>query len=99
MKDISRFYALFEKLLDEDSLFIDPSVGFDSICRMIGAPRRKLDSYIYKELGMHGDSVIACYRAQWYASIIAKYGKSFRKNYYLCPIRPIAGKLRTETKQ
>ena len=88
MKDISRFYFLFEKLLDEDFVFIDPSVNFRSLCRMIGAPGKKLDSYIYNELGMNGDAVIACYRAQWYASIIEKYGKSFRKNYYLCPIRP-----------
>ena len=63
MKDILHFYSLFGRLLDKDLIYIDPSVDFRSICKMIGAPEAKLDSFIYKELGMDGDAVIARYRA------------------------------------
>lgn len=63
MKDILHFYSLFGQLLDEDLIYIDPSVDFRSICKMIGAPEAELDSYIYEELGLDGDAVIARYRA------------------------------------
>ena len=78
MKDIFHFYALFEKLLDEEYLFIHPSVDFRSICRAIRAPRRRLDKYIYSELGMGGDEVIRTYRRWWERGLQSKYGKSFR---------------------
>lgn len=99
MEDIIRFYHIFERLLDEDFIFVDPSVDFRSLCLAIGAPADKLDSYIFSEIGLSGDSVIDHYRAIWLDSIVAKYGVSFQKNYYLCPIRPTAYGQRTETKQ
>ena len=78
MKKIFHFYSLFGKLLDEDFLFVDPSVDFRWICRALGAPRRKLDKYIYSELGMGGDEVISAYRSQWERRLQSKYGISFR---------------------
>lgn len=80
MKDILHYYSLFERLLEEGLVLADPSADFSSICAMIGAPEEKLDSFIFEELGMDGDAVIARYRAL------------SKKNYYLCPIRPSAGK-------
>ena len=77
MKDILRFYTIFERLLDEDFIFIDPSVDFRSICLAIGAPVAGLDSFVFNELGMSGDSVIDSYRTIWRDSIVAKYGVSF----------------------
>jgi hypothetical protein len=78
MNDIFHFYVLFEKLLDEDFLFVHPSVDFRSLCGAIGAPRRRLDNYIKSELGMTGDEVISAYRSQWERGLQSKYGKSFR---------------------
>ena len=78
MKKIFHFYSLFRKLLDEDFLFVDPSVDFRRICKAMGAPRRRLDEYIYSELGMGGDEVIRTYRSWWERGLQSKYGKSFR---------------------
>ena len=78
MRNLYRFYSLFEKLLDEDLIFIDHTMDFRRLCKAIGAPCRKLDSLIFDELGMGGDDVIKCYRDQWERGLNAKYGKSFR---------------------
>ncbi|MBR6001447.1 MAG: hypothetical protein IK045_01130 [Bacteroidales bacterium] len=99
MEDLNHFYALFEKMIDEDSVYIDPSVDFHSICLVLGAPEKKLGDLIFEELGMDADSLLARLRELREQSLVEKYGNSFQKNYYLCPIRPSAGRKSTETKQ
>ena len=78
MKDIFHYYLLFEKLLDEEYLFVHPEVDFRTLCEAFRAPRRRLDNYINSELGMTGDEVIRTYRRLWERGLRSKYGKSFR---------------------
>ena len=55
-------YARFERLLDDEKLYLDPCVTFSSLCRLSGAPRRDMDRLLVEELGVGGSDLLRIYR-------------------------------------
>lgn len=67
-------FQLFEKLMDEESIYIDRSLNFSGICKIIGADQAALDAYIREELGYSGEEVLETYRKQYRQKLLQKYG-------------------------
>lgn len=55
-------YAEFERLLDNERIFLEQSVTFRDICRKIGADPSDLEAALAEELGVCGEEILEVYR-------------------------------------
>ena len=70
-------FILFERLLNEDKLYLSPELDFSRICAAIGISTRELDAYVREELGIGGQNLMDIYRAAFPDEIKEKYGIEF----------------------
>lgn len=70
-------FILFERLLNEDKLYLFPELDFSRICAAIGISTRELDAYVREELGIGGQNLMDIYRAAFPDEIKEKYGIEF----------------------
>lgn len=74
MRTLEDSYDLLEKLLDEEKIYMDPTVSFHRICSWMDTPERDLDRMIRKELGLGGDELLMRLRASMSERLKRKYG-------------------------
>lgn len=74
-KNIQQSYELFCRLMNEDHIFLIPSLSFSSLCRALAVSASALDRKIFEELGLGGVQLIEHYRATYPESIAFKYEK------------------------
>ncbi len=67
-------YAAFGRLMNEEKVYIDPSVDFAAVCRWLGMDAEALDAVLREELGYGGDGLMEAYRRLYRASLSEKYG-------------------------
>ena len=48
---MEEYYDIFAELLEEERVYMDPGLTFDSICRWIGVSRADFDMYLMSETG------------------------------------------------
>lgn len=73
-QNVERCYELFALLLEEEKIYMDPSVTFDSVCSWLGVEKAALDCYVESMLGCSGMDVIRAYRASVPFRFLSKYG-------------------------
>ena len=62
-------YILFEKLLDEEKIYFDPTLSFEEICLLTGISPEPLNNLLIEEHGFCGDEILAIYRNAEYRRI------------------------------
>ena len=62
MSTIDQTFRSFESLMDLRRLYLEPWVTFPALCRLLGVNRRRFDSFLYDELGYHGEEILSLYR-------------------------------------
>ena len=55
-------FAEFAQMMDNEKIWLDPSVSFASICRRLGVSRHRFDRFLQKDLGFRGEEILAVYR-------------------------------------
>ena len=63
-EQLTEKYELFGRLMTEDKVYQDPSLGYRALCRMIGIKPRMLDRLLMKELGVKGKDLFGIYRRE-----------------------------------
>ena len=63
MEKIMKDYAAFERVMDEDKVFLD--LSFEEICAAIGADQETLDRLILSEIGIDGRGLVDFYRSKF----------------------------------
>lgn len=74
MKQIENSYSLFEQLLNEEHLFLNPRVSFSMICAWLDTDRRGMDELLREDLGIGGDELLRRLRSSVPERIERKYG-------------------------
>lgn len=74
MRTLDESYALFEKLVDEEKIYMDPRVSFPMLCAWMDAPERELDRRVRSELGLSGSGLLARLREGIPDRLKRKYG-------------------------
>ena len=67
-------YALLERLVDEERIYLDPSFPFGRVCRLLGVRREEMDELLTAELGLGGDALFEALRAAFPERLESKYG-------------------------
>lgn len=62
MCTISSTFLRFERLMDNEKVYLDPDVSFHTICRRLAVSPSSLDEILIQELGMSGDELVDSYR-------------------------------------
>lgn len=55
-------YIEFERLMDEEKVYMCETLSFEDICRMAGTEKDALESVLIEELGVGGEDLLATYR-------------------------------------
>jgi len=55
-------YVLFERLLDEEKVYLDSSLSFDKLCQLIGIDPDSLNKLLLDEHGLNGEEILNIYR-------------------------------------
>ena len=74
MRTIEENYALLERLVDEERIYLDPSYTFGRVCRLLGARREEMDALLTAELGLGGEALFKALRAAFPERLERKYG-------------------------
>ncbi len=74
MRTLEENYALLERLVNDENIYLDPSFSFDRVCRLLGVKRRDMDSLLRRELGVDGDALFKSLRAALPERLERKYG-------------------------
>ena len=74
MRTLEENYAVFERLVDEEMIYLAPDYGFGRVCRMLGVARAEMDALLERELGLEGDALFASLRAALPERLERKYG-------------------------
>ena len=74
MRTLEENYAVFERLVDEEMIYLTPDYGFGRVCRMLGVARAEMDALLERELGLDGDALFASLRAALPERLERKYG-------------------------
>lgn len=74
MRTLDENYAVFERLVDEEMIFLAPDYGFGRVCGLLGVPRAEMDALLERELGLGGDALFASLRAAFPERLERKYG-------------------------
>ena len=46
MRTLEENYAVFERLVDEEMIYLTPDYGFGRVCRMLGVARAEMDALL-----------------------------------------------------
>ncbi len=71
---MEEYYDIFAELLEEERVYMDPGLTFDSICRWIGVSRADFDMYLMSETGCSGSDILKAYRGAASLRFLKKYG-------------------------
>ena len=74
MRTMDDSLAVFDQLVNEEKIFLDPSFPFERVCRLLGVPRGEMDALLERELGIDGASLFASLRAALPERLERKYG-------------------------
>ncbi len=74
MRTLEENYALLERLVNDENIYLDPSFPFDRVCRLLDVRRRDMDSLLRRELGVDGDALFKSLRAALPERLERKYG-------------------------
>ena len=74
MRTIEENYALLERLVDEERIYLDPSFTFGRVCRLLGVSHREMDAMLERELGLGGQEMFDALRAAFPGRLERKYG-------------------------
>lgn len=74
MRTLDENYALLEKLVNEERIYLDPMYDFGRVCRLLGVRRPEMDALLERELGLDGASLFAELRAALPERLERKYG-------------------------
>ena len=74
MRTLEENYALLERLVNDENIYLDPSFPFDRVCRLLGVKRRDMDALLRRELGVDGDALFKSLRAALPERLERKYG-------------------------
>lgn len=72
--DMEKYFELFSVLMEEEKVYMDPTLTFGEICRWIGVESRSLDSWLMSELGFSGSDILKAYRGAASSHFWKKYG-------------------------
>jgi predicted hydrolase (HD superfamily) len=67
-------YALLEKFLTDEKIYLVRDLDFATICKWLDVPVKKLEKRVFDELGLTGDGLLCSYRQGWPAYLEKKYG-------------------------
>lgn len=73
--DSSKF-ELFAALLEDEKIYLDPSVTFERICGWLETSPAEMDSYLMDTIGYSGDDILKTYRGGMALYFMEKYGIS-----------------------
>lgn len=71
---INEGYELFARLMEDEKVYMNPFLTFDSVCALIGVGHRELDDYIRGQLGCGGHDIMKAYRDSLPLYFLQKYG-------------------------
>lgn len=71
---INEGYELFARLMEDEKVYMNPFLTFDSVCALIGVGYRELDDYIRGQLGCGGHDIMKAYRDSLPLYFLQKYG-------------------------
>ena len=74
MRTIEDNYALLERLVDEERIYLDPAFPFGRVCRLLGVRREEMDALLMAELGLGGEALFEALRAAFPERLERKYG-------------------------
>lgn len=74
MRTLDENYALLERLVNEERIYLDPDYPFKRVCCLLGAAREDMDAMLLRELGLDGASLFASLRAALPERLERKYG-------------------------
>ena len=74
MRTLDENYALLERLVDEEMIYLAPEFDFGRVCRLLGARRAEMDALLEHELGLDGAGLFASLRAALPGHLERKYG-------------------------
>lgn len=72
--EIIKGYEIFAMLMEEEKVYMNPLVTFDTVCSWIGVGRHDLDCYIKAQLGCGGTDIMKAYRDSIPSHFLQKYG-------------------------
>ena len=67
-------YALLDRLVNDERIYLDPSFPFERVCRLLGTSRRDMDALLRRELGLDGDALFKSLRVALPERLERKYG-------------------------
>lgn len=74
MKHIEKL-GIFGKLIMDEHVYLDPSLNFREVCRMIGADPGEMDGYLREEVGLSGDELFLDLRKSYRKYLENKYAR------------------------
>lgn len=72
--DIEKSFELFAALMEDEKVYMDPSLSFSSVCGWIGVPAEAMDAYLNENFGWCGSEVMSMYRRTVPLRFYEKYG-------------------------
>lgn len=72
--DMENYFKIFSDLMDEEKVYMDPSLTFADICRWMGVRSRDMDRWLMGELGFSGSDILKAYRGAASSYFWKKYG-------------------------
>jgi len=64
VKNLQESYSLFERLMHERKIYLEESIDFLAICRLLNVDSKSFDDLIHNETGYWGNELISLYRTQ-----------------------------------
>ena len=74
MKALDENYSFFEKLMNEERLYLNPGLTFEIICGWLGADAGEMDGLLLQELGLDGEALLKSLRKSFPERLERKYG-------------------------
>ena len=71
---MENYLEVFVLLMEEEKVYIDPFLTFDSICGWIGIGKQDLDRYLEEQFGCGGTDILKAYRGAVPLHFLEKYG-------------------------
>lgn len=82
MKTLEDCYSTLEKLLNEEQVFLNPSLSFKTICQWLGTCPEEMDRLLVSELGLGGDELLRSLRESFPGRLLRKYGINVPKEVF-----------------
>ncbi len=66
MFTLDHTFHRFERMMDNERIWLDSGVTFAAICRTLGVSARRFDRFLTGELGWSGEEILHIYRTSAY---------------------------------